>query len=99
MVQTHVEGEEEEDQTWMETHVEGEEEEDQMGWSRHMWRIGGGGGGGWINVDGADTCGGEAGGLVDGADTCGGEAGGGGGPCGGVEDVDGSGDEPDGVES
>jgi hypothetical protein len=55
------------------------------------------GGGG--SVDGVDTCGGEVGGSMDGADTCGGEVGGGGGPCGGVEDVDRSGDEPDGVES
>jgi hypothetical protein len=50
-------------------------------------------------VDGEDTCGGEAGGSVDGADSCGGEEGGGGGPCGRVENMDGSSDEPDGVGS
>jgi hypothetical protein len=50
---------------------------------------------------GSDTCGGEARGSVDGAtDSCGGESGGGGGgPCGGVEDVDGSVDELDVVGS
>jgi hypothetical protein len=38
--------------------------------------------------------------MIDGAtDSCGGESGGGGGPCGGVEDVDGSVDELDVVGS
>jgi hypothetical protein len=60
----------------------------------------GGGEQGGLNMDGEDTCANKgARGSVDGADTCGGEVGGGGGPCGGVEDVDQFGDELDGVES
>jgi hypothetical protein len=52
-------------------------------------------------MDGVDTCGGEVGGLEDGSNTCGREARGGGkgGPCGEVEDMDLSSDEPNGVES
>jgi hypothetical protein len=54
------------------------------------------GGGGGSDMDASsDTCGGEARGLVNATtDSCGGESrGGGGGPCGGVEDLNGFVDE------
>jgi hypothetical protein len=63
----------------------------------------GGGGGGGGSMEYGDSCGGDEGGGVRldvdaGSYTFGGEARGrGGGPCGGVEDVDGSAYELDGV--
>jgi hypothetical protein len=56
-------------------------------------------GGGGLNLDGVETCEGEGIGSMDGAYSCGGKIGGGGGQCGGVEDVNESSDAPNKVES
>jgi hypothetical protein len=86
---THVE-EKLEDRWMVQTHVEGEEEEDPdvdgantcrgegtKGSVDGVEKYGGGGGGGGriSDVDGVEICGGEVGGLTDGAYTCGEEAG------------------------